>query len=224
MHIPRCFRSTAARAAAIAAAASWLVGAAHAQFKVVGPDGSVTYTDRPPATATPGRVTEMGRRVSPEPATPAGPALPADLARLAQRFPVTLYTSANCAPCDAGRTLLQARGVPYTERTVATNEDIAAFERIAGGRTLPALTIGAQALTGFSDIDWAAYLDAAGYPRTSRLPAGWAAAPATPLVARASGPPPAAPPTPVPAPQAAAAPEAPATPAAPPPAEGTIRF
>ncbi|HEY9238447.1 MAG TPA: DUF4124 domain-containing protein, partial [Burkholderiaceae bacterium] len=34
---------------------------AHAQYKVVGPDGKVTYTDRPP-TASGGRVTSIGAR------------------------------------------------------------------------------------------------------------------------------------------------------------------
>ena len=38
------------------------------------------------------------------------------------RFPVTLYTSTNCAPCGAGRTLLASRGIPFSERTVATND------------------------------------------------------------------------------------------------------
>ncbi|HEU4644591.1 MAG TPA: DUF4124 domain-containing protein, partial [Burkholderiales bacterium] len=41
--------------AAAAALFVLTVGAAHAQFKVVGPDGKVTYTDRPPPAAE-GRV------------------------------------------------------------------------------------------------------------------------------------------------------------------------
>ena len=34
--------------------------------------------------------------------------------------------------------------------------------RLSGGRMVPALTIGAQALRGFSQQDWSSYLDAAG--------------------------------------------------------------
>jgi hypothetical protein len=58
------------------------------------------------------------------------------------------------------------------------------MNRITGGRSVPALTIGTQALRGFSDTDWHAYLDAAGYPRESRLPRGYQAPASTPLVAR----------------------------------------
>lgn len=173
-----------------------------AQYKVVAPDGRVTYTDRPPADASL-KVQELGRRAA-APEAPAASALPLDLQRLSSRFPVTLFTSTECAPCDAGREMLRQRGVPYTERQIISNDDIDALERTVGGRTLPALTVGGQALRGFAAGDWASYLDAAGYPRESRLPAGWAPPAPTPLVARA--------PARVPAPATAG-------PATPPPAE-----
>jgi hypothetical protein len=177
------------------------IGTALAQYKVVAPDGRVTYTDRPPAD-TSLKVIELGRP-SP-PAADTGPALPADLQRLSSRFPVVLFTAGECAPCDSGRDLLKLRGVPYSERLVVSNDDIAALERTVGGRTLPALTVGGQALRGFSAADWSSYLDAAGYPRQSRLPRGWAPPTPQPLVA-------AAPAAPVPAPRAAEpVPEAPA--------------
>lgn len=179
------------------ALAALLAGPAAAQYKVVGPDGRVTYTDRPPADGSL-RVTEMGRRapLAPE----AGAALPADLQRIATRFPVTLFTTENCPPCDSGRTLLQQRGVPYSERQIISNDDVAALERTIGGRTVPALTVGGQALRGFSAGDWTSYLDAAGYPRESRLPPGWAPPAPAPLVARAPLPAaaPNAPPPPAP--------------------------
>ncbi len=201
---------------ALAAALLLLAAAlpAQAMYKVVHPDGSVTYTDRPPATGN-ARVTPLGRNA--EPAPPA-PALPLELRQTMERFPVTLYSSTDCAPCDNGRRLLQARGVPYTERSVASDDDTLALERLVGGRTVPALTIGRQALRGLSEADWNSYLDAAGYPRQSRLPTNWQAPAATPLVQRAA---PAAPATP----PAAAAPAAPAAPEAPPaPVPGTLRF
>ncbi len=155
-----------------------------AQYKVVAPDGRVTYTDRPPADAS-ARVTQIGR-MSPPPADTV--ALPQDLQRVATRFPVTLFTAPECAPCDSGRELLRQRGVPYSERQVISNDDVAALERTVGGRTVPTLTVGGQALRGFSAGDWTSYLDAAGYPRASRLPRGWAAPAPAPLVARAPVP------------------------------------
>jgi hypothetical protein len=62
---------------------------------------------------------------------------------------------------------------------------------------------------------WNSYLDAAGYPRDSRLPPSFAYAPATPLVARAAPP----------APRAAEAPAQPRPAATPvPPANSNIKF
>jgi hypothetical protein len=48
---------------------------------------------------------------------------------------------------------------------------------------VPFATIGAQHVRGFSEFDWAQYLDAAGYPKTSQLPPGWRNPPPSPLVA-----------------------------------------
>lgn len=186
---------------------------ASALYKVVQPDGSVTYTDRPPATGN-ARVTPLGRNL--EPAAPE-PTLPLELRQAMQRYPVTLYTAQGCQPCDAGRSLLRARGVPFAERVVATDEDAQALERLVGGRTVPALTIGSQALRGLSETDWAGYLDAAGYPRESRLPRGWQPPAATPLVERVT-------PTARTAPQPAAPAPAPAAAPEPPPAPGSVRF
>lgn len=198
-------------------ALAWACGPAMAQYKVVNPDGSVSYTDRPPVTSNV-RITPLSRTGA---QAPAGPdmALPSELRAAVQRHPVTLYTTAECGPCDSGRRQLQQRGVPYSEKRIVTEDDAAALQRLVGGRTVPALTIGAQPLRGWSEADWGSYLDAAGYPRESKLPKGWPVAEATPLVERAaaSGAPAAAPAArpPAPAPAPVAAPPAPGT---------TIRF
>jgi glutaredoxin len=169
----------------ITAALAMQAGAALAQYKVIAQDGSVTYTDRPP-TASNAKVTALSRRGD-APAT-ADAALPFELRQVASRFPVTLFTSADCPPCDAARQFLQQRGVPYSERRVVTEEDAAALERAVGGRTVPSATIGSQPLRGLSQTDWTIYLDAAGYPRESKLPRNWQAPAPTPLVERATPP------------------------------------
>jgi hypothetical protein len=46
------------------------------------------------------------------------------------------------------------------------------------------LTIGSQTLRGFAPEVWSSYLDAAGYPRDSRLPATYQYRPATPIIER----------------------------------------
>lgn len=148
-------------------------------YRIVGPDGKVTFSDRPPAdaaSAQPARTTNTG------PAA-ANASLPFELRQVANRFPVTLYTGSDCAPCVSARNLLTQRGVPFTERTVSTNEDIAALQRLNGNSSLPFGTVGGQKLAGFSDTEWTQYLDAAGYPKQSQLPANYRQPAPTPLVA-----------------------------------------
>jgi glutaredoxin len=154
----------------------------HAQFKVVAPDGSVTYTDRP-GTDINARVTNLGRNGSIQSVEAS---LPPELRSVTQRYPVTLFTSSDCPPCDAGRKLLQARGVPFAERRVSTEEDALALDKAVGGRTVPTLTIGTQPLRGYAESDWTAYLDAAGYPREGRLPRTWQAPAVQPVAERAA--------------------------------------
>ncbi len=167
---------------------------AWAQFKVVNADGSVTYTDRPPTIANVAtRNTQVAARAAASAAEASNPSavsnlntgvqLPTELRRVMQRYPVTLYTAAACAPCELSRQMLQQRGVPYVEKRVTSEDDAMAFERLFGGRSVPALTIGIQQLRGYSANDWGAYLDAAGYPRQSLLPRGWQVPAATPLAA-----------------------------------------
>ncbi len=202
----------------IALALIGLAWPAAALYKVVGPDGRITYTDRPPSDSA-ARVTTINRAgVSEVPAPQDG--LPADLRQTATRYPVTLYSTADCPPCDAGRQLLLQRGVPFTEKLIVSDDDVAAMERIIGARTVPSLTIGAQALRGLSQSEWATYLDLAGYPRESKLPKNWQPPPATPLVARSSPRPALAPPAAASAPTRSAADAAPVLT----PAPAGIRF
>jgi len=155
-----------------------LVGTpAWALYKVVGPDGKVTYTDRPP-------VDQSAVTLKANGATSGTDNLPYELKKVADKYPVTLYTSGNCAPCDAGRRYLQTRGVPYTERTVSTDADIKAFSKAEGVNETPVLKVGTKQLIGFGQSEWASYLDAAGYPAQSRLPANYKPRAGTPLSCR----------------------------------------
>lgn len=154
---------------------------AHAQYKVVGADGKVTYTDRPPASAA--KVTALGR--SGVASGPTDAALPLELRQPAAKYPVTLYTVGGaCEPCEAARQLLRQRGIPYGEKQVLSSEDSEALERLSGGRDAPTLAIGTQMMRGYAPAVWSSYLDAAGYPRESRLPASYQYAAATPVVER----------------------------------------
>ena len=147
-------------------------------YRVVGADGHVTFSDKMPVTTDNATVLGTGGRALSANVV----ALPLELRQVAGKYPVTLYTSGNCAPCNSGRELLGSRGIPYAERTVSTSDDSDALQRISGGSSLPFLTIGSQQIKGFSDTEWTQFLDAAGYPKTSVLPASYRAPPATPLV------------------------------------------
>lgn len=163
------------------AALSALGGAspALALFKVVGPDGKVTYTDRQPE---PNGQASAVKPVSEGAA--AAVALPFELRQAMSKFPVTLYTKDKCAPCADGRAHLKSRGVPFVEKTVNTQTDAEAFQRAEGTTQIPVLRIGGQQLLGFSSANWSAYLDAAGYPKKSTLPPNYRFSPAEPMVAR----------------------------------------
>lgn len=150
-------------------------------YRIVGPDGRVTFSDQPPLDTT-SRASAAKTVALPGARGTDISALPFELRQAAGRYPVTLYTAPDCAPCGAGRTKLITRGIPFTERTVTTNDDIEALKRLAGAASLPFLTIGGQQIKGYSETEWVEFLDAAGYPRTSQLPSGYVPAPATPLV------------------------------------------
>ncbi len=149
-------------------------------FRIVGADGKLTFSDKPPA--------EPGGKALPAATGTAGNApavasLPYELQQLASKYPVTLYVGGDCSPCSTARSMLASRGVPFTEKTVNTNDDLQALQRLSGEPSLPLLTIGSQQLKGFSDAQWTQYLNAAGYPATSALPASYRAPAATPLAA-----------------------------------------
>ena len=165
-----------------------LQASAQQLYRIVGPDGKVTFSDTPPAAAANAKVTAgRGGRV-PADNSDANAILPVELRGVANKYPVTLYTSQDCGPCASGRSMLQARGIPFTEKTVNSQQDVEAFQRLSGDNSLPMASIGSQQLKGYSDQEWSQYLDAAGYPKTSQLPANFRSPAASPMVARVTVP------------------------------------
>ena len=170
---------------------SLAVAQAQTVYRSIGADGNITFSDKPPDRAAQTKVPASSAAnpatssVTP-PVTPpaaASASLPFELRQVTGKYPVTLYSAPDCSPCSTGRKLLTGRGIPFTERSVSSAEDIAALQRLTGESSLPFLTIGSQHLKGFSESEWGQYLDAAGYPRKSALPAVWRNPAATPLVA-----------------------------------------
>jgi len=178
------FNPTAVSRAALTLSLALFALPGLAQFKVIGADGKVTYTDREPS-ASEGKVVPLGNKaITAQPAA-AEPDLPFELRQASTKYPVTLYvTSTASEPCSSGRQLLKQRGIPFTEKLVVTSEDSEALERLSGAREAPTLSIGSQILRGYAAETWAAYLDAAGYPRESRLPSTYQYRAAAPVVDR----------------------------------------
>ena len=196
--------------AAVALAALCLAPlAATAQvYRIVGADGKVTFSDKPPAESA-ARVTSPGKSGANGGNAVASTSLPFELRQVAAKYPITLYVGNDCGPCAAGKSMLTNRGVPFTEKTVISNDDVQALQRLSGETSLPFLTIGGQQLKGFADSEWTQYLNAAGYPTSSVLPASYRAPTPTPLVAAKTVAPAATADAPVRAARPASAPAAP---------------
>ena len=170
----------------VAAALLLLTPTAHALYKVIGPDGKVTYTDRPPS-AGEGHVLPANS----DGARSSEPGLPFALRQVASRFPVTLFTTGRCGEaCALARNLLARRGIPFAERTAETDDEREAWIKLVGGVEAPALKVGEQVLRGFAPTAWEETLDTAGYPRQSLLPPNYATPRPTPLIERRPVPPP----------------------------------
>jgi len=175
---------------------------AQQMYKYVAPDGTVSYTDKPPpATAT---------KVEKKSAGGGGAAsyddLPYELAQAARKSPVTLYTSLSCPPCDQGRKYLNDHGIPFSEKTISTGDDAAQFTKVTGASTVPVMSVGSSKQQGFSADQWNTALTSNGYPTNNQMPKSHRNPAPEPLVAAkvdakpADAAPSAPAPTPAPAP------------------------
>lgn len=161
----------------------WSAGPAWAIYKIIGPDGSVTFSDLPPSSPQGKTVQSLGTGKSTAPQT-ADADFPPALREAARKYPVTLYTTPQCDACDAARDFLQQRGIPFTEKIITSNADIKAYKALSqGSDRLPLLAVGDTRLPpGFSASSWGTALDAAGYPKTNVLPRSYVRPMATELV------------------------------------------
>jgi glutaredoxin len=172
-------RSIAFVVAGVALVGALTTAKAQTIYRIVGADGKVTFSDKPPVSAEQGKVASTG--VGAAGAAAAGN-LPYELRQVVTKYPVTLYTGQECTPCGTGRAFLTSRGIPFSERSISTGEDVAALQRLTGDASLPVISIGSQRIKGFSDAEWTQYLDLAGYPKSSALPANYKNPPPMPLI------------------------------------------
>jgi glutaredoxin len=156
------------------------IAAAQELYRWTDEKGRTHITDTPPP---PGA--KDVRRVKPaaNSAAPAKPGaqVPFVLERAMKEYPVTLYTSPNCAePCVAARKLLNERGVPFSEIQVWEEEGNAELRKLSGNTQVPTLKVGSSVQSGYEPTAYTSLLDTAGYPSVGVLPAGTQSAPGRP--------------------------------------------
>jgi glutaredoxin len=159
--------------------------------------GRVNITDTPPP-ASAKDVKKIDAATAPASAPGTAPSTSQEsyvVQRAKEKYPVTLYTVPNCEGCNAARTLLNARGVPFKEASLTGPAQIEEFKQLVGGNTVPAIIVGSTVQKGFEEGAYQQLLDAAGYPvtgvvppRTQGEPAAAAAAPGLPEVNPAAQP------------------------------------
>jgi glutaredoxin len=164
---------------ALAFAVAACSAAAQELYRWTDENGRMHASDIPP----PASVKDM--RVLRSSATIGAPAKPAavpDALDLAvKQYPVTLYTSPNCAePCGLARGLLNKRGVPFREVQVWEQEGNEELKRVSGKNQVPTVRVGTSVFSGFESGAYDGLLDSAGYPRAGVLPARAQAAPGRP--------------------------------------------
>jgi hypothetical protein len=128
-------------------------------------NGKVHYTDtQPPASAK--NVEKKGKaRVSEAEAAAAQQSYA--LQQAVKNFPVTIYSSKECGnPCKDGIAYLKKRGVPFTEKAVATRAEIDELIKLAGAPRVPVMVVGVTTLKDFEEQGWSEALDTAGYPKS----------------------------------------------------------
>ncbi|MDT3736732.1 MAG: glutaredoxin family protein [Denitratisoma sp.] len=138
---------------------------AQTMYRWVDKEGKVHYSDQPP----PKEIKKVERpRLGNSTIETSG--LSYEAQKAARDFPVTIYTTPDCAAeCKMARDYLAKRGIPYSEKSLTSNDEIVAFrdQFKVDNVFVPAITVGSQQRQGFEETAWSGMLDTAGYPRSA---------------------------------------------------------
>jgi len=143
--------------------ASSLVGAQTTYRWIDKTTGKTVYSDQPPPAGAAKVVKMDGSAPTDEKQVPYA------TRQAAEKFPVTLYTSATCTdPCNQARSLLNGRGTPFTEKMLKSEAELAELaSKLGSEASIPSLFVGQQSFKGFETTAWNNLLDLAGYPKTA---------------------------------------------------------
>jgi glutaredoxin len=143
-----------------------LPAAAERMYKVIGQDGSVTYTTQAPDTSNAASIetTNISGGVGDDGSS-------ADQQRVASAHPVTLYSVGNCPSCDHARAWLKQHGIPFADKDV--NKDLTAraeLKQRSGALVVPTILVGKEVLKGYTEPVLESELAKAGYPVGKNAP------------------------------------------------------
>jgi glutaredoxin len=162
----------------IVSLAALAVTTLHAQqmYRWVDKDGKVTYSDTPPPKdAKEVQQKKLGDGGGSDDDTPFS------VKTAVARNPVTLFANFCGETCDSARSLLNTRGVPFTDRNPERDpKALDALKAATGGQDVPVLLVGATVIKGFAADQWQAALTAGGYPSTNPNPRSKQPAPPPP--------------------------------------------
>lgn len=152
----------------VIAVAALAVSTAQAEklYKWIGKDGKVSYQDKPPPENS-GVVQEKDLSGN------ARGTSDTDTSEAAQKFPVILYSTTKCSPCDQARAYLKKRKVPFAEKNVSNNQPLQKemIEKM-GELSVPTIMIGSKVMKGYIESLLEGELDQAGYPKEGKNVAG----------------------------------------------------
>ena len=126
--------------------------------------GRLNVSDTPPP---PGARDVHQWRVTASSAAEGG-SEPYALRQARKESPVTLYTAADCEPCNDARKLLNSRGIPFKEVSV-TEKEVNDLVKLAGSASVPVIVVGSATQKGFEGSVYHRLLDDAGYPKMGLL-------------------------------------------------------
>ncbi|HEX6834548.1 MAG TPA: glutaredoxin family protein [Rudaea sp.] len=132
-------------------------------YKSVGPDGSIVYSDHPPADGRVEKTFEFADLPSsPVPDIQPPPLAPKPEARKPQRVApagTTLFSATWCGYCKRAKAYLERNGIGYRNIDIDTPDGRAQFNN-AGGGGIPLLFSGGHMIRGFTADGYKRFFDA----------------------------------------------------------------
>lgn len=156
---------------ALILSAATITAVAQTTYRWVDKEGKVHYSGLPPS---PAEAQKVEPRKSSLLGTDADPTASYTLRQAMSDYPVTLFTRPECGdPCKMGKDFLNRRGIPFTEKVIATEADLTALRPIFGEdkpAVVPVIQVGRKTLKGFNTGEWDNLLNDAGYPKAPAKP------------------------------------------------------